>query len=123
MEGNTLLQKNERQQHILNIIFAEDVSRQDQIVEILARQGFAATQASVSRDLDELEITKVNGKYVRVPKSLSVMPFGNVSIQTAGENLVVVKCGAGLASALAVKIDAANLDGVVGTIAVTIRYL
>ena len=117
MEEHTRLRKNERQQHVLNIVSAGNVGSQDQIVEMLAKHGFAATQASVSRDLDELEITKVNGRYVRAAQTAAGMPYGNIFIGTAGDNLTVVKCGAGLASALAVKIDAANLDGIVGTIA------
>ncbi len=117
MEEHTRLRKNERQQLVLNIVSAGNVGSQDQIVEMLAKHGFTATQASVSRDLEELEITKVNGRYVRAVPSSAGLPYGNISIETAGENLTVVKCGAGLASALAVKIDAANLNGIVGTIA------
>jgi transcriptional regulator of arginine metabolism len=40
-----------------------------------------------------------------------------VSFDSAGDNLIIAKCGSGLASALAVRLDASNLNGVVGTIA------
>ena len=45
------------------------------------------------------------------------MAFGLLSLNTAGENMIVAKCESGLASAVAVRIDAAGISEIVGTIA------
>lgn len=110
------MQKNDRQQVILNLIAAKPVGRQDELARLLTERGFSVTQASVSRDLEKLGVIKVNGRYVR-PAVARFGSFGPVSCNEAGENLVVVKCASGLASAAAVRIDAAAIPEIVGTIA------
>jgi transcriptional regulator of arginine metabolism len=111
------MQKSDRQRAILNIISAGKVTRQDELADSLRRDGFLVTQASVSRDLDELGIVKVNGVYVRPQPTPSIMPFGLKSVVPSGDSLVVAKCASGLASAAAVTIDAAELPGIAGTLA------
>lgn len=112
------MQKLERQNLILELISEIPVHRQDELASMLHERGCDVTQASVSRDLDELGIVKVNGTYaVPVAASSDSNPFGIAGIETAGENLIVVRCASGLASAAAVKMDGARIDGVVGTIA------
>ena len=69
------------------------------------------------RDLEELGIAKEHGVY-RPPSQVPPRTaFGWVSFLPAGDNLIVAKCGSGLASALAVRLDATGLEGIVGTIA------
>lgn len=111
------MQKSDRQEAILNIISASKVTRQDELANALRQNGFVVTQASVSRDLDELGVAKVNGVYVRPRPAATPSPFGLVSVVSSGDSLVVARCAAGLASAAAVRIDAANLADVAGTIA------
>src|SRR5829696_539102 len=111
------MQKSDRQKAILNIISAAKVSRQDEIAESLRQNGFVVTQASVSRDLDELGVEKVNGIYARPRANSNIAPFGLVSVVPSGDSLVVAKCASGLASAAAVTIDAADLPGIAGTLA------
>jgi transcriptional regulator of arginine metabolism len=109
--------REDRLQLLHEIVSATPVKRQDQLVRLLRKNGFAVTQASVSRDLEELGIAKEQGVYrppTQVPRRTA---FGLVSFQPAGDNLIVAKCGSGLASALAVRLDAIRLDGFVGTIA------
>ncbi len=101
---------------ILGLIESDRVSRQDQIVLLLADRGFAVTQASVSRDLVELGIVKVKGNYAS-PRKSTMSGFGIIDLAIAGENLIVARCQSGLASAIAVKIDAAKIKEIVGTIA------
>ena len=112
------MQKAERQNAILDLIADQTVRRQDELARLLGNRGYEVTQASVSRDLDELGIVKVNGRYAQ-PAELAVRssPFGIAAIETAGENLIVVRCASGLASAAAVRIDAEKIADVVGTIA------
>lgn len=111
------MQKVRRQEVVLNVIRSARISRQDELVRILRKKGFSVTQASVSRDLDELGIVKIDGIY-RIPqKEFRTPDFGLLSLVPAGPYLIVAKCVAGLASAAAVRIDAAGINEVVGTIA------
>ena len=110
------MQKHERQNLILKMIGSEPISRQDILASKLGKAGYSVTQASVSRDLEELGIRKVDGIYARR------RPAGNVglelrSVETAGDVLVVLKCDPGMASAMTVRIDAADFTEVIGTIA------
>ena len=111
------MQKEQRQTTILKLITANQIGRQEELAEILEKKGFSVTQSSVSRDLLELGIVKVGGFYSLPQKPRSDMVYGLVSLEIAGENLVVAKSEAGLASACAVRIDAAGIEEIVGTIA------
>jgi transcriptional regulator of arginine metabolism len=111
------MQKSERQKAILKIISAAKITRQDEIAASLGNLGFVVTQASVSRDLVELGVEKVDGVYSRPRAGSSPSPFGLVSLLPSGESLLVAKCASGLASASAVTIDAAELPGIAGTLA------
>jgi transcriptional regulator of arginine metabolism len=108
--------KEKRQQTIRNFIQAQNVGTQDELTELLSKAGFSVTQSSVSRDLDELGIIKANGFYA-IPRKEKNENFGLQTLETAGENLIVARCEAGLASAACVKIDREKFEGIVGTIA------
>jgi transcriptional regulator of arginine metabolism len=110
------MQNSNRHQVILELIAATPIARQDELVSLLSEKGFNVTQASVSRDLEKLGVVKVNGRYVRQTAGRSGA-FGRISINEAGDNLIVIKCGSGLASAAAVRIDSAAIPEIVGTIA------
>ena len=111
------MQKRDRQDLILNLISSERIGRQDILAERLAQKGYQVTQASVSRDLEELGVEKVEG-YYELPKTPPVViEFGLRSLETAGTNLIVGKCDSGLASAITVRIDGGRIDEIVGTIA------
>ncbi len=105
-----------RQDAILEIIEFDKIARQDQIVSSLRARGFDVTQASVSRDLVELGIVKVNGHYAS-PRNAHLSGYGTVNLAVAGDNLIVARCESGLASAIAVKIDTSGIAEVIGTIA------
>ncbi len=108
--------KGDRQHKILELISANDVSTQEELNELLEKSGVFVNQSSVSRDLDELGIVKVNGNYT-LPVVNKTNFFGLSSIQAAGDNLIVAKCNLGLASAACVKLDDARFPEIVGTIA------
>ncbi len=111
------MKKSERQTKIVAMIESEDLTRQDEIVERLSASGYTVTQASVSRDLDELGIVKVKSIY-RMPNRTSAQGiFGLISLKEAGPNMIVARCASGLASAAAVRIDAGRIAEIVGTIA------
>jgi transcriptional regulator of arginine metabolism len=110
------MQKEKRQNSILSLIRAKSLGTQEELSELLEKRGFSVTQSSISRDLDELGIIKVNGFYA-IPEKTETPFFGLLVLDTAGENLIVAKCESGLASAVAVRIDATRISEIVGTIA------
>lgn len=109
--------KEVRQGLLLEIIGTSSVGSQQQIVRLLKTKGYAVTQASISRDLEDLGISKESGVYRQRPVVPRRTTFGIVSFEPAGGNLIVAKCGSGLASAFAVRLDALHLHGIVGTVA------
>ena len=109
--------KQRRQQTILNLIRTKNISTQEELTTLLSEDDFSVTQSSVSRDLEQLGIIKINGFYALPQISEGTQKFGLLSLETAGETLIVAKCDSGLASAVAVKIDNAKIDEIVGTIA------
>ncbi len=109
--------KERRLKLIAETVAENAVKNQADLIALLKRRGFAVTQASVSRDLDELNITKKEGVYRQSSKNRFNDSFGRVTFSAAGGHMIVAKCSSGLASALAVQLDALELEGVVGTIA------
>ena len=108
--------KRERQKRILNLIRAKRIGTQEELRAELERSGVPATQSSVSRDLDELGVIKHHGFYA-LPQANGDAARGLVSLDIAGEVLVIAKCLPGRASAVAVEIDDAAMAEIVGTLA------
>src|SRR4030095_16285087 len=101
---------------ILNLIRAKPVGRQEDLRALLERAGVPATQSSVSRDLEELGVVKHHGHYT-LPRTNGTAVRGLLSLDQAGDSLVIARTIPGLASAVAVEIDAAAIPEIVGTIA------
>src|SRR5260370_33964891 len=98
----------ERQQAILETISQKRIANQQELVAELERTGFATTQSSVSRDVAKLGLVKVNGYYAAPgPEVLSAGSI--VSVDTAGDCLIVIKTEIGQASPTALKIDGAGI--------------
>ena len=110
------MNKRDRQQQILNLIKAKPIGTQEDLRTLLERAGVPATQSSVSRDLEELGVVKHHGHYT-LPRTNGAATRGLVSLDQAGESLVIARTMPGLASAVAVEIDAAAIPEIVGTIA------
>ena len=110
------MNKRKRQQKILSLIQAKPIGTQEDLRTLLERAGVAATQSSVSRDLEELGIVKQHGHYT-LPRANGTSARGLLSLDQAGDSLVIARTLPGLASAVAVEIDAEALADVVGTIA------
>ena len=111
------MQKTQRQTAILKLISAKPIARQEELTALLEKKGYSVTQSSVSRDLLELGVIKVNGNYAIPQKPKNAVEIGLIGLETAGDNLIVAKCESGLASAVAVRIDSAGITEIVGTIA------
>ena len=108
--------KRERQTRILNLIRAKRIGTQEELRAQLERAGVSATQSSVSRDLEELGVVKHRGFYA-MPHANGDAARGLVSLDVAGDVLVIARCLPGKASAVAVEIDDAAIPEIVGTLA------
>ena len=108
--------KRERQKRILNLIRARPIGTQEALRAHLERAGVPATQSSVSRDLEELGVVKNHGRY-ELPHANGDVTRGLISLEVAGDVLVIAKCLPGRASAVTVEIDDAAIPEVVGTLA------
>ena len=121
--------KNKRQIDICKIISEQEIETQEEILSQLSERGYTATQATVSRDIKELNLVKVNGqkkktkyaqltgKTLTIPEQLlPVFAHGFVSADYAN-NLVIVKTLPGMAQAVASAIDSLELSETLGTIA------
>lgn len=119
-----------RQLKILDIISKHDVDTQEELVDYLRSEGFAVTQATVSRDIKEMGIIKTLSSYGRhykyaaqqtkeataADKFLSMFKNTVISIKSSG-NLIVLKTEAGSAGPAAELIDKLSYDEVLGVIA------
>lgn len=128
-EGMEQEMKIGRQSKIIEFITMNDIETQDELAELLENAGYNVTQATISRDIRELKLTKVavdggHQKYVVLKsqetglteKYVRVLRDGFVSADMA-QNIMVVKTVSGMAMAVAAAIDAMDFEGVVGCIA------
>ncbi|HYH85989.1 MAG TPA: hypothetical protein VEX60_11095 [Pyrinomonadaceae bacterium] len=111
------MDKSKRQQKILSLIRSRRIGTQQELSEMLERAGMAATQSSISRDLEELRVVKSHGFYTLPAVAQGPAARGLLGLEPAGDCLVVAKCEPGLASAVAVEIDRAGIAEIVGTLA------
>jgi transcriptional regulator of arginine metabolism len=108
--------KRVRQQQILEIIGAQAIATQQELADEIARRGIAATQSSISRDIVELGLTKVDGHYA-APRRALPADGPIIDMETAGDNLIVIKTRVGQAQPAALTIDNAEIESIVGTVA------
>jgi transcriptional regulator of arginine metabolism len=125
------LAKTQRQHRVARLLELHPVASQGQLVELLAAEGVVATQATVSRDLEELGAIKVRaggGESVyaipELPKD-QVAPedhlrrvLGDWVVEVAHSgNLVVLRTPPGSAHVVGSALDRAGLDDIIGTVA------
>ncbi|MBQ8738101.1 MAG: arginine repressor [Clostridia bacterium] len=119
--------KSTRQEKILEIISNENIETQEELIDALKREGFAATQATASRDIRQLKLLKVmvDGvyKYVAPKKELNgISEYNSALISSIREikyalNNVVIKTAPGLAQAVAAGIDSLQEEDILGCVA------
>lgn len=121
--------KKVRHEKILELVRTNEIETQEELVEMLREAGYSVTQATVSRDIKLLKLTKspigdgrqkytifepagevVGEKYIRVLRD------GFVSMDKA-QNILVIKTVSGMAMAVAAALDALKFPEVVGSIA------
>lgn len=121
--------KTRRQSKILELIQKNEVETQEELLNYLLKEGFAVTQATVSRDIREMKLTKVaisgnRQKYAVLndsvenlsQKYIRVLRDGFISMDMA-QNILVIKTVSGMAGAVCASLDAMNLHEIVGSIA------
>jgi transcriptional regulator of arginine metabolism len=114
--------REKRRQAILDILAARPVARQSQFVELLRADGIEATQSSVSRDLRELGIAKLDDGYGQLRARSEAPPAADVpagyvrGVQTAGNSLTVIRTATGAAQRVAVFLDRSDWPEIVGTV-------
>ncbi len=121
--------KTERQNRILELVTEHEIETQEDMLSLLRAEGFMVTQATVSRDLKELMLSKAltaRGTY-RYCVNPSRGHTGNVRLNNAmvdsiihvdfSLNTVVLKTYPGLAQAVASSVDAMNMHNVLGCVA------
>lgn len=120
-----LVSKQQRQEMILEIVKSRDVHNQLELIKYLEARGITATQSSVSRDIHELSIAKVDGRYV-----VAVLPMCDGSsehedipahafvtrLAPAGPNLLVVETMRGGGRSVGRSVVKARWPEVLGTI-------
>lgn len=118
-----------RQSKIVELITKYEIETQEDLAERLIEAGYQVTQATISRDIRELKLTKVTTeqgrqKYIILKnqetglaeKYVRVLKDGFVTMEQA-QNLLVVKTVSGMAMAVAAALDALHIEGIVGCIA------
>ncbi|MDE5764281.1 MAG: arginine repressor [Ruminococcus sp.] len=116
--------KNHRHDVILEIIAEYDVETQEQLMELLAKRGINAAQATLSRDIQQLSLVKQrdeNGVYrytlpAAAAKEKNIFADSVIGVDYA-LNTIVLKCRAGMAQGTCAAIDSVKHEGIVGTIA------
>ena len=117
--------KRSRQKAILTLLSQRRITTQKQLCDALLEQGFRVTQATLSRDIAELGLTKSENGYGLPRVSTNEMADGKsikilseaVREVDCAENIVVVKALTGMGSAAGAAIDHLHLPEVVGSVA------
>ncbi|CUX37432.1 MULTISPECIES: arginine repressor [Clostridia] len=120
--------KLERHSKIVELIGKHEIETQEELADYLNQAGFAVTQATVSRDIRELKLTKVQSesgkqRYVVLQnqgsfsdKYIRILRDGFLSMDMA-QNILVIKTVSGMAMAVAAALDALHFGEMVGCIA------
>ena len=121
--------KVQRQRKIVELITEKDIETQEELSDYLEREGYQVTQATVSRDIRALKMTKVAGKDGKSRYAIlqdtqpglgdqytRVLNDAVVSIEV-GQNLVVIKTVTGMAMGVATALDALKWSEILGCIA------
>ena len=120
--------KIKRHSKIIELINTYDIETQEELAQRLEDSGFVVTQATVSRDIRDLKLSKVvygdgKQKYSLMPKQdgisekyLKILKEAFISMDMA-QNILVVKTVSGMAMAVAAALDSLQMSEIVGCIA------
>lgn len=122
--------KSDRHERIIELISERNIETQEELAELLKKDGFKVTQATVSRDIRQMKLVKVslrNGKQkyalnnnhadeMYSEKYIRVLKESFISMDSA-QNILVIRTVSGMAMAAAAAVDAMKFPGCVGSIA------
>jgi transcriptional regulator of arginine metabolism len=121
--------KSKRQAKIIELVRNQDICTQAELTQLLQDAGIEATQATVSRDIRELKLTKITasggllkyaltslGDMEHMPRLTRVFRDGLVSVDYAG-NMLVIRTLNGMAMAVAAALDAMEFPEILGSVA------
>jgi len=125
--GFMAISRTERQNAIAKIIAELEINTQNELVTELNKRGYNVTQATVSRDINDMGLVKIAGKTKKFRYALhnsdqklnklsTLFKESVISMDTA-MNLIVIKTYDGSASAACLLLDKLNLPNIVGTLA------
>lgn len=127
--GDKFEMKKSRHEKIRELVGQYEIETQEELAERLKKEGYHVTQATVSRDIRELKLSKIPGeggrqKYVIYEngdsqlgdKYIRVLKDGYASMDVA-QNILVMKTVSGMAMAVAAAVDAMKMPEIVGCIA------
>lgn len=122
--------KSSRQNTILQIISERDIETQNQLIQALADKGVSSTQATLSRDIKELQLVKelgsdgryryvVSGKSKNSDHELRLRKIFRESVTSyvVAQNIIVIKTLPGLANAACATLDSMHIENLAGTLA------
>ncbi len=122
--------KEKRHKKIQEIVSKEEISTQAELVARLQREGFNVTQATVSRDINELRLVRIpmgkgKHKYALAPIQLEEDVAREIASRfrefvkdiDRGENVIVIRTDDGHATGIALLVDKLRRDDIVGTLA------
>lgn len=121
--------KKERQEKIRELIECYRIDTQDELIRRLKESGYSATQATMSRDIRELKLTKIsdgkNGYYYAFPNAIVTNDINKLNASlthliisvNSSMNIIVIKTHAGMAQAVATGIDNIKSDDILGCVA------
>ncbi len=111
-------EKEKRHQAILDLVDRTNISSQENLRKTLGKIGFEVTQATLSRDLKELYVVKTTGEDGEYKYAImEEMPGLQISSCDISGNLLVLHTDPGMAQAVAYRVDALRLAGILGTVA------
>jgi len=121
------MNKKERHSIILELIENHPVGTQEELVSLLQKEGYMATQATVSRDIRELGLLKVDHgdgvRYVQMnDNNRNARRYEGIlkeEVQSVdyASSMLVIKTGSGMAMAVAAALDSMQMEAIVGSIA------
>ena len=119
--------KQKRHDAILELIELHEIETQEELAELLMKEGYNVTQATISRDIKALRLIKTVGsngmyKYSKAGRKKSEEDSKGIIAQSAlsvdyAQNIVIIKTHSGMAQGAAAIIDSMKLPEIMGTIA------
>ena len=106
-----------RHEKIIELIHQYDIDTQEELASRLNEAGFKVTQATVSRDIRALKLTKVAGKDGKSRYAIINNESGSLGAKYTGQNIIVIKTVSGMAMGVAAALDALKWPEILGCIA------